>query len=121
MTLSIKQNFQKAIGWAVNNPKRFFLYSMLFLTISYLGSIIQGIYFPTKIDFSIKAPPMYSGSDKTQKSFEARETEMQKIVEELKLLKIKKDNNGLLQKDSVRIEYLYNQFQKLKNGHNKKN
>lgn len=41
---------------------------------------------------------------------------MEKIVNELKLLKVKRDRNELQKEDSLRIEYLFDQFQKLKNG-----
>ena len=41
---------------------------------------------------------------------------MEKIVNELKLLKVKRDHQELQKEDSLRIEYLFNQFQKLKNG-----
>ena len=41
--------------------------------------------------------------------------EMEKIVNELKLLKMKSDRKELKKEDSLRIEYLFNQYQKLKN------
>jgi hypothetical protein len=51
-----------------------------------------------------------------QNTMAVREREMEKIVTELQALKIKRDRNGLQKKDSLRIEYLYNQYQELKNG-----
>jgi hypothetical protein len=39
---------------------------------------------------------------------------MEKIVNELKLLKVKRDRKELQKEDSLRIEYLFNQYQKLK-------
>ena len=41
---------------------------------------------------------------------------MEKIVNELKILKAKRDQKALLKEDSLRIEYLYNQYQQLKNA-----
>jgi hypothetical protein len=41
---------------------------------------------------------------------------MEKIVTELQALKVKRDHDALQKKDSLRIEYLYNQYQELKNG-----
>jgi hypothetical protein len=41
---------------------------------------------------------------------------MENIVEELKILKLKRDRNELRKEDSMRIEYLYSQYQKLKNS-----
>ena len=40
---------------------------------------------------------------------------MGKIVSELKLLKMKRDRKELKKEDSLRIEYLFNQYQQLKN------
>lgn len=39
-----------------------------------------------------------------------------KIVNELKLLKVKSDRKELQKEDSLRIDYLFNQYQKLKNA-----
>ena len=41
---------------------------------------------------------------------------MEKIVNELKMFKEKNDRQLLTKEDSVRIDYLYNQYQNLKNG-----
>ena len=38
----------------------------------------------------------------------------EKIVEELKILKVKRDERQLQKQDSLRIEYLFNQYQQLK-------
>lgn len=42
---------------------------------------------------------------------------MEKIVKELEILKVKRDRHALQKEDSLRIEYLFNQYQQLKNGH----
>lgn len=42
---------------------------------------------------------------------------MKKIVVELQSLKDKRDQQKLRKEDSLRIEYLFNQYQHLKNGH----
>jgi hypothetical protein len=42
---------------------------------------------------------------------------MEKIVNELKILKMKRDRKELQKEDSLRIEYLYNQYQELQHGH----
>jgi hypothetical protein len=41
---------------------------------------------------------------------------MEKIVDELKLLKEKRDRNALQKEDSLRIEFLFNRYQQLKNA-----
>ena len=116
-TLLKKLIDQKWIRWLVNNPKKFYIYSMIFLSISFIGSLIQGIFFPSNATFKIKPPILYSKSLTTENNFKNNEKEMEKIVNELKTLKIKRESNTLLKEDSLRIEYLYNQYQKLKNGH----
>jgi len=114
---SLKLTDQKWFHWVVNNPKKFFTYSMIFLSVSFIGSLIQGIFFPSDTAFKIKPPILYSKSQTTKNIIVNNDKEMGKIVNELKTLKIKRDQQTLEKKDSLRIEYLFNQFQKLKNGH----
>ncbi len=78
--------------------------------------MIYGIFFPSETVFKIKPPILYSKNQMMQNTMAVREREMEKIVTELQALKIKRDRNGLQKKDSLRIEYLYNQYQELKNG-----
>ena len=107
---------QKWMRWAINNPKKFYIYSMLFLSVSFIGSLIQGIFFPSDTTFKIKPPILYTKSSTTEIGFKNNEKEMEKIVNELKILKAKRDQKALLKEDSLRIEYLYNQYQQLKNA-----
>lgn len=116
MNAFFKNTVQKWLGWAVKNPKKFFIYSMVFLSLSFIGSLIQGIFYPSETAFKIKPPILYSKSQTTQTTFVNNNKEMEKIVNELKLLKVKRDRKELQKEDSLRIEYLFNQFQKLKNG-----
>ena len=117
MSTFFKQTGQKWLNWAVNNPKKFFTYSMLFLSVSFAISMIQGIFFPSETSFKIKPPVVYSKSNTNQNTTVNNEKEMEKIVTELKALKVKRDQNALEKEDSLRIDYLFNQYQKLKNGH----
>lgn len=114
---SLKLTDQKWFHWVVNNPKKFFTYSMIFLSVSFIVSLIRGIFFPSDTAFKIKPPTLYSKSQTTKNLIVNNDKEMGKIVTELKSLKMKRDEQTLEKKDSVRIEYLFNQFQKLKNGH----
>lgn len=114
MNTSFKQAGQKCLQWMVRNPKKFFTYSMIFLSVSFIGSLIQGIFFPSETVFTIKPPALYSKSQMAQSPTVNNEREMKKIVEELKILKVKRDRKQLQKEDSLRIEYLFNQFQKLK-------
>ncbi|GEM53017.1 hypothetical protein EB1_28070 [Empedobacter brevis NBRC 14943 = ATCC 43319] len=78
--------------------------------------MIQGIFFPSEAAFKIKPPMLYSKSNTSQNTIVKNEKEMEKIVNELKTLKVKRDQNALQREDSLRIEYLFNHYQKLKNA-----
>jgi hypothetical protein len=54
MNAFIKQTGQRWLAGAVKNPKRFYMYSMIFLSVSFTGSLIQGIFFPSDTSFKIK-------------------------------------------------------------------
>lgn len=117
METTLKQKGQKWLQWAVQNPKKFFTYSMILLSVSFIGSLIQGIFFPSETAFKIRPPVLYSKSKMSQNPPVNNDKEMEKIVTELKTLKVKRDQNTLKKEDSLRIDYLFNQYQKLKNGH----
>ena len=106
-------------GWITlaKHPKKVFMYSMIILTISFVGILIQGIFFPKKDLLRIHAPEFYQKSQNQAEDSSKKEREMEKIIRELKVLKQKRDQKMLEPKDSLRIEYLFNQYQKLKNGH----
>ncbi|MCT3914467.1 hypothetical protein CMU59_18170 [Elizabethkingia anophelis] len=116
MNSLFKQIRQKCLDWILHHPKKFFTYSMIFLSVSFVGSLIQGIFFPLGgTVFKIKPPSLYSKSQMPQNPNVNNEKEMKKIVEELKILKVKRDGKQLQKQDSLRIEYLFNQYQQLKN------
>lgn len=117
MNTIIKQTGKKGIQWAVQNPKKFFTYSMILLSVSFVASLIQGIFFPSDTAFKIRPPVLYSKNKVSQNVPVKNDKEMEKIVNELKTLKVKRDQNSLQKQDSLRIDYLFNQYQKLKNGH----
>ncbi|MCC2590386.1 hypothetical protein [Chryseobacterium sp. MFBS3-17] len=114
MNTSLKQIGQKWLIWMTKNPKKFYVSCVIFLSVSFLASMIQGIFFPSETIFRIKPPILYSQNQPTKKQTISQEKDMEKIVNELKGLKIKRDRNALQKQDSLRIEYLYNQYQQLK-------
>ncbi|KFC20727.1 hypothetical protein [Chryseobacterium sp. FH1] len=117
MNTTLKLKGQKLLQWAVQNPKKFFTYSMILLSVSFIGSLIQGVFFPSKTAFKIRPPVLYSASEMSQDPSLNNDKKMGKIISELKTLKIKRDDHALEKEDSLRIDYLFNQYQKLKNGH----
>lgn len=90
---------------------------MILLSVSFIGSIIQGVFFPSETAFKIRPPVLYSNNKTSQNLPINNDKEMEKIVNELKTLKVKRDQNSLQKEDSLRIDYLFNQYQNLKNGH----
>lgn len=116
MITTLIQTGRKWLKRAVENPKKFFMCSMVFLVVSFIGSMIQGIFFSSETVFKIKPPVLYSHSTAVQNKEANHEKDMEKIVTELKALKIKRDRKELQKEDSLRIEYLFNQYQQLKNG-----
>ena len=116
MNTTLKKTGQKWLNWATQHPKKFFIYSMVFLSVSFIGSLIQGIFFPSESSFKIKPPILYSKSKMEQNATVNNEKELEKIVNELKSLKVKSDRKQLQKEDSLRIDYLFNQYQKLKNA-----
>lgn len=117
MNVPLKQTGQKWMNWAVNSPKKFFVSAMILLSVSLITSLIHGIFFPSETIFRIKPPKLYSESQTTQNKVINQEKAMEKIVKELENLKVKRDQKYLQKEDSLRIEYLYNQYQQLKNEH----
>lgn len=115
MNALFKHARQKCLQWIVHHPKKFFTYSMVLLSVSFVGSLILGIFFPKETVFTIKPPVLYSKSQMAQNPTVNNEKEMKKIVEELGTLKVKRDRKQLQKEDSLRIEYLFNQYQQLKN------
>lgn len=115
MNAFIKQTGKKWLERVAKNPKKFFVYSMIILSVSFIGSLIQGIFFPSETTFTIKPPILYSKNEIGQNSASGQDKEMEKIVEEMKLLKQKRDRNALQKEDSLRIEFLFNRYRQLKN------
>ena len=117
MNTALKQTGQKWLNWATQHPKKFFTYSMVFLSVSFIGSLIQGIFFPSDNAFKIKPPILYSKSKMEQNTNVNNEKEMEKIVIPLIFFFLKSDRKELQKEDSLRIDYLFNQYQKLRNEH----
>lgn len=117
MNTILKQKGEKWLQLAVQHPKKFFTYSMIVLSVSFIGSLIQGIFFPSESAFKIRPPILYSKNKTAQDLAVNNDKKMEKIVNELKTLKVKRDQNALGKEDSLRIDYLFNQYQKFKNGH----
>lgn len=111
----MKNQYLKYRKWVMKNPKLVYKNIMAILIISFAFIFIQHIYFAPKVLLSA-TPELYSKSDKVQKEMRDKEAEIEKVVQELKHFKNLRDHGPIDANDSLRIEYLYNQYQKLQNG-----
>lgn len=60
-------------------------------------------------------PILYTKSDEAINQYTNKEKRLESIVEELKGLQIKREAGTLSSGDSLRVEFLYHQYQSLKN------
>ncbi|MDR7693394.1 hypothetical protein PG593_03605 [Riemerella anatipestifer] len=112
----MKEKFKHILSWAnrEKRPKKFLYFFLGFLLLSSIFAIVKEIYFPSKITFTT-IPKMYIESDKEKAKFQLKEAELEKVVKEIYRFHKKQQEVGLTKSDSVRIEYLYNEYKKLKN------
>ncbi|WP_068596995.1 hypothetical protein [Vaginella massiliensis] len=105
----------KWFRWIVNNPKIFYTYTMVFLIISFIVNMTFSIYYEKPIkNYTSMYPIMNIKDEKIQLDYEKTKEKMKKTVNELETMKKKRDQGLLTKTDSIRIEYLYNQYQSLK-------
>ena len=112
-----KKNLLRLKEWIYQHPKKVYRYIMVVLVISFGLIFIQYFYFNPKIFTKNNIPNMYSESDQVKAKMDESEKKMETVVKELQLLKTKREEGPLTKNDSLRIEYLFNQYQTLKNGH----
>ena len=110
--------------WIVTNPKKFYFYAMILLVVSFIANTIFDIYaYKTetrKPKFIV--PSLYRGTDMVASEYENRLKEREMIAQELAEFKSKhKQGTAFTPADSLRIQYLCEQYQTLKNGKNKEN
>lgn len=112
-----KENIIQLKDWVVKHPKKSYKYVMILLLLSFAFSFIQYFFFTPKVAKSFIVPEMYSKSDKIKTDIDQKDQKAETIVKELESYKTKRESSPLTKNDSLRIEYLFNQYQNLKNGH----
>ena len=112
----MKEKINQALSWAngEKRPKKFLIFFLVILALSSIFSIVREMYFPPKITFN-SIPTLYAQSDKEKEKFHLKEVELEKVMKEIHQFQQKQKHMGLTKSDSVRIEYLYNEYKKLKN------
>ena len=121
MNIISKLSQQKWFIWIVNNPKKIYIYSMIFLTVSFIVSMTYSMLNYSDKNYLITSPVVpYTNNNEIEVmniKMKQNTAKMEKIVNELKMYKEKNNKTFLTKDDSLRIEYLYNQYQNLKNEH----
>ena len=104
----MKERIDSLLSWAneQNRPKKILFCFLVFLVLSGIFAIVREIYFPPKVTFT-NIPNFYTQSDKEKEKFHLKEA--------LHSFQEKEKMKSLTKNDSMRIEYLYNEYKKLKN------
>ena len=113
---NITEKYYQSKDWIIKHPKEFYKYVMIILLVSFGLIFVQYFYFTPKTPIN-NIPNLYSKSDEVKSKMDKNDEKMENIVKELQLLKAKRENGPLAKSDSIRIEYLFNQYQTLKNGY----
>lgn len=112
----MKNKFIAIKEWIYTHPKPFYKYSMIVILISFLFTILQYIFFPPDFQPKVLVPNLYGKSEQYKTETTLNEKEMGKIVKEMQDIEKKAENETMDSRDSIRLKFLYNQYQKLKNG-----
>lgn len=99
-----------------SKPKKVFAGAILIMVLSLIFSIFQYFFFPPKVSLGDSIPILYTKSDQVKNKMDKKEKEMEKTIQELSAFREKSKTQSLTKSDSVRIEFLYQQYQNLKNG-----
>lgn len=111
----IKEILIKFLEWLDKYPKQTYTYIMIILISSFAFSFIQYFYFTPEVPKSISFPTIAKNHE-DKEDVNEKNQKIQPILKELQEYKIKRENAPLSKNDSLRIEYLFNQYQILKNG-----
>lgn len=103
--------------WIKAHPKKVYTYMMITLLISFTFPFIEYYCFTPKVAKVFSVPGLYVNSDQIKSGFDKNEKDIEKVVKELSDYKTKREKGTLSKNDSLRIEYLFNQYQSLQNGH----
>lgn len=103
--------------WIIQNPKKVYVFSWGVIIISIIINIIVDIYIPNKTSNSaFNIPNLLAKSDDEILERKGIELKKEKILKEFQVLREKQATQGLNKNDSLRVEYLYNEYNKLNNG-----
>ena len=112
-----KDQFHLMKDWVMKHPKESYKYVMILLLVSFAFSFIQYFFFTPKVAKSLVLPEMYSKSDQIKTELDQKDQKTEVIVKELEEFNAKREIAPLTKTDSLRVDYLFKQYQILKNGH----
>ncbi len=101
--------------WARENPKKLYQYVMIFFGLLLVLNITLDFFVSKEKKQKDFLPMLYTKSDEAINQYTNKEKRLESIVEELKGLQIKREAGTLSSGDSLRVEFLYHQYQSLKN------
>lgn len=124
--MNLKNKILKIKEIIIQNPKKFYIYSMIILTISLIFNVWREIYYPPNyLSGMVQIPTIFSKSEKKIELLKKKQKESldetKKILDELKELGEKRKNNTLSKEDSIRVEFLMKKYDEINNGGTKKN
>ncbi|SZD74211.1 Uncharacterised protein [Candidatus Ornithobacterium hominis] len=106
----------KAVFWANSNPKKFFFIGFSVVILSAMGNIIYEILNPTSEGLVVPNIPT-SNFIGEEEIYNIGKEQKERILKELEEYKIKRNEVGLNQQDSARIEFLFKKLNILTNGY----
>lgn len=111
----MKNKWKEIWRWMKEHPKQMYRYMLGVLILSFIYFIIEVVWLENK-KYTTPIPTVLGGSDKHIKKerelSDSRHIKIEEIVQELDRLQKKEI---LVKSDSIRIEYLLNQYNKLTN------
>lgn len=124
--MNLKNKILKIKEIIIQNPKKFYIYSMIILTISLIFNVWREIYYPPNyLSGMVQIPTIFSKSEKKIELLKKKQKESldetKKILDELKQLGEKRKNNTLSKEDSIRVEFLMKKYDEINNGGTKEN
>ncbi len=110
----IREYTKSVWEWLKKHPKQTYMYALGLLLLSFVSFISEAIFFEPKSHSII--PTVLGKSDvylnQQKEKISRNNTKIKKIIKELKEFQHKEN---LVKNDSIRIEYLLNQYQRLRN------
>ena len=113
----LKEKYLQSKDWIMKHPKQVYKNVMLVLFLSFVLIFVQYFFFKPTVKVSNNIPSYYSKSELVKSIIDHKEQKMEEVSKELQQLNGKRENGLLSKNDSLRIEYLFHQYQNLKNGH----